>query len=54
MIHENHAKDHRSYGRFKESNFREREKYNVNCVHEKSTSDDNAEVCGRMGQHAKG
>jgi hypothetical protein len=33
-IHENHAKDHRSYNRFKEVGAKEREKHDVNFIDE--------------------
>jgi hypothetical protein len=45
VAHQNCAKDHRSYGRFKESNEREREKNHVNYVDEESASSGEAEVC---------
>jgi hypothetical protein len=43
LIHENHAKDHRSYSRFKESG--SREKRNVNMVDDESANDGDVEVC---------
>jgi hypothetical protein len=45
IIHENRARDHRSYSRFRDSGSKEREKSHVNCVEEESASDDDAEVC---------
>jgi hypothetical protein len=45
IVHENRARDHRSYSRFKDSSNKEREKSHVNCVEEESASDDDAEVC---------
>jgi hypothetical protein len=32
MVHENRAKDNKSYGRFRDSGSKEKEKSNVNCV----------------------
>jgi hypothetical protein len=45
IVHENHARDHRSYDQFRDSGSKEREKSHVNCVEEESASDDDAEVC---------
>jgi hypothetical protein len=45
VIHENRDRDNRSYGRFKDNNSGEKGKYNVNCVSEELTSDEEAEVC---------
>jgi hypothetical protein len=42
VLHENHAKDHRSHSRFNESGSCERQ--NVNMVDDESTSDNDAEV----------
>jgi hypothetical protein len=41
----NHAKDHRSYSQFRENGSKEREKHNVNCIDEESTSRYEAELC---------
>jgi hypothetical protein len=32
MVHENRAKDNKSYGRFRDNGSKEKEKSNVNCV----------------------
>jgi hypothetical protein len=45
MIYMNHAKDHRSYSQFRENGSKEREKHNVNCIDEESTSRYEAELC---------
>jgi hypothetical protein len=45
VVHENHARDHMSYNRFKEGNPEEREKQGVNLVDEESTDDCEAKIC---------
>jgi hypothetical protein len=45
VVHENHARDNKSYRRFKDGNTREKEKQGVNFVEEESTSDSDAEIC---------
>jgi hypothetical protein len=45
IVHENGARDHRSYSRFRDSGSKEREKSHINCVEEESASDDDVEVC---------
>jgi hypothetical protein len=45
VVHENCARDLRSYNRFRDSGSKEREKSHANCVEEESASDDEAEVC---------
>jgi hypothetical protein len=45
VMHENHANDQGSYSRFRDSNHKERDMGNVNCLEEGSASDDEGEVC---------
>jgi hypothetical protein len=45
VVHENRARDLRSYNRFRDSGSKEREKSHANFVEEESASDDEAEVC---------
>jgi hypothetical protein len=45
IVHENRTRDHRSYIWFRDSDSKEREKSDVNCVVEESASHDEAEVC---------
>jgi hypothetical protein len=45
VVHENRAKYHSSYGRFKENGSKEMKKHNVNYIDEESTSDNEVEVC---------
>jgi hypothetical protein len=44
-MHENRAKDQRSYSRFRDSSHKEGDKGNVNYLEESSASDDEGEVC---------
>jgi hypothetical protein len=45
VVHENCAKDNKSYGRFRDSGSKEKEKSNVNCVDGELADKDDAEVC---------
>jgi hypothetical protein len=47
MLHENRAREHLSHSRFKDSGSQEREKerHQVNCMGDESTSEDEMEVC---------
>jgi hypothetical protein len=45
LVQENHAKDTRSYSRFKDGSGREKEKHRVNYVEDELTSDEDAEIC---------
>jgi hypothetical protein len=45
VVHENRAKDNKSYGWFRDSGVKEREKNHVNCVDRESSSDGDNEVC---------
>jgi hypothetical protein len=45
VMHENHAKDQRSYSRFRDSSHKERGKGNVSYLEEGSVSNDEGEVC---------
>jgi hypothetical protein len=44
-MHENHAKDQRSYSQFRDNNHKDRDKGYVNYLEEGSTSNDEGEVC---------
>jgi hypothetical protein len=45
MIHENRARDHKSYSRFREGSSKEREKQGVNFIDDESADEGDAEVC---------
>jgi hypothetical protein len=45
MLHENCAKEHHSSGQFKESSSRDRDRQQVDCMGDKSASEEEAEVC---------
>jgi hypothetical protein len=45
VAQENRAKDSKSYGRFRDSGTREKEKHSVNFMDEDLASDGDAEVC---------
>jgi hypothetical protein len=45
VMHENHAKDQRSYSQFRDNNHKDRDKGYVNYLEEGSTSNDEGEVC---------
>jgi hypothetical protein len=45
LVHENRARDQRSFGRFKESNSIEKERPKVNFVEDESASDGDKEIC---------
>jgi hypothetical protein len=45
MAHENWARDHRSYSRFRENGAKEKEKHDINCVDGDSASGDEDKIC---------
>jgi hypothetical protein len=45
VVHENRARDQRSYNRFKDNNHRDRDKGNVNYMEESMASEEEGEVC---------
>jgi hypothetical protein len=46
VIHENHARDHRSHSRFRDNNTWDRENQGVNFVDEEASDDESdAEIC---------
>jgi hypothetical protein len=45
VIHENRAKDHRSFDWFREGNSREKDRPQVNFVNDELASDDDGEIC---------
>jgi hypothetical protein len=45
VAHENRARDHKSYSRFREGGSKGKDKGHVNCVEGESASDEEIEVC---------